>query len=68
MGYKPCEIEPDIWRRDCGEHYEHISVCVDDLLMLSKEPHAAVNALTKIIISSLRARALCPTIYDTILE
>ena len=32
MGFEQCKIEPDTWLKCCGDHYEHIAVCVDDLL------------------------------------
>ena len=38
-------MEPDTWIRDCGEHYEQIAVCVDDLLTLSKDPQNVVGTL-----------------------
>ena len=33
MVYEPCKMEPDISFRDYGEHYEHVDVYVDDLLI-----------------------------------
>ena len=46
MVYEPCKKEPETWLRDCGEHYGHITVCVDDLLIASTDPHGVVDALT----------------------
>ena len=46
MGYKPCKMEPDVWIKDCGNHYEHIAICVNDLLIASKDPHGTVDTLT----------------------
>ena len=47
MGYEPFKIEPDTWLNDCGDHHEHITVHVDDLLIASKDPQSVVDALTK---------------------
>ena len=33
--------------RDKGDHYEHIGACVDDLLVVSKDPQSIIDALTK---------------------
>lgn len=41
----PCKMEPDIWLRDCGDHYEHVAACVDDLLIVSKEPQKIIDLL-----------------------
>ena len=47
MGFEPCKMEPEIWLRPCGEdHYEHIAVCVDDLLIASKDPKGTIEVLT----------------------
>ena len=45
MGYVPCKMEPDIWLKDCGTHYEYIAVYVDDLLIASKEPQSVIDTL-----------------------
>ena len=37
----------DTWLRDFGENYECIYVCVDDLLIASKDLQGVVDALTK---------------------
>ena len=46
MGYEPFKMEPDTWLRDCGEHYDHIDVYVDDLLIASKDGQNAVDDIT----------------------
>ena len=46
MVYVPCKMEPDIWLKDCGTHYEYIAVYVDDLLIASKEPQNVIDTLT----------------------
>ena len=38
FGFKPSKAEPDIWMRDCGDHYEYIACYVDDLLIASRKP------------------------------
>ena len=47
MGYKPSKGDPDVWMRDCGDHYDYICVYVDDLLILSKKPNDVIAALRK---------------------
>ena len=39
-------MDPDIWLRDCKEHYECIAVHVDYLLIASKDPQGVVDTLT----------------------
>lgn len=46
MGFFPCLIEPDIWTRDKGDHYEHIAAHMDDLLIESKEPQSIMPTLS----------------------
>ena len=45
MGHEPCEMERDTWLNDCGEHYEHIAVHANDVLIAQKYPQGAVDAL-----------------------
>ena len=45
MGFEPCEMEPDIWLRDCIDHYERIAAHADDLLIASKDPNNIVEVL-----------------------
>ena len=45
MGFVPLKAEPDIWMRDKGDHYEHISLCMDDLLIASKMPSSVIDDL-----------------------
>ena len=47
MGFHPSLAEPDIWMRPQTDHYEYIAVCVDDLLIASKDPESIINDLTK---------------------
>lgn len=46
MGFERCKMELGTWLKDCGDHYEHISVYVDDLLIASKDPKGLVDILT----------------------
>lgn len=32
------QVDPAIWMRDCGDHYEYLCTWVDDLLFASKDP------------------------------
>jgi hypothetical protein len=45
MGFVPSKAEPDIWMRDCGDHYEYIARYVDDLAIASRDPKAITDAL-----------------------
>ena len=44
-GFTPSRAEPDIWMRDCGDHYEYIACYVDDLLIASKNPQGIIDML-----------------------
>ena len=46
-GYFQSYAEPDIWMRDMGDYYEYIAVYVDDCLIVSKDPQAVIDMLTK---------------------
>ena len=37
MGFFLCRAEPDIWMRDCGDHYEYIAVYCDDLTIRDRK-------------------------------
>ena len=47
MGFTLSKAENDLWMRDCGDHYECVAVCVDDLLIASKNPQAIIDMLEK---------------------
>ena len=47
MGFEPSKAEPHIWMRPKGDHYEYIGVYVDDLLIVSRDPQALIDALEK---------------------
>jgi hypothetical protein len=46
MGFVPCKMEPDVWMRDRGDHYEYIAVYVDDLAIASKDPQSIIDVFT----------------------
>jgi hypothetical protein len=51
MGYRPTKADPDVWLRpavkaDGFEYYEMVLCYVDDILSMSHNPHATLNALT----------------------
>ena len=33
MGFEPRKMEPEMYLKDCGDHYYHIAVHVDDLFI-----------------------------------
>jgi len=47
MGFIPSKAERDIWMRDCRDHYKYIAVCVDDLLIASKDPSSIIKTLSE---------------------
>ena len=47
MSFRPSKAEDDIWIRDKGDHYEYISVYVDDLAIASKNPKGIIEQLEK---------------------
>ena len=47
LGFFPSKAEPDIWMRNCGDHYEYLAVYVDDLLIASRNPQAIIDSLEK---------------------
>jgi hypothetical protein len=44
-GFLPCKVEPDIWMRDKGDHYEYVGVYVDDLAFAMKDPSGFAKTL-----------------------
>ena len=48
MDYKPSKADPDLWFKDCGEHYEYIAHYVDDVIFFSKDPMKVMNHLATI--------------------
>ena len=61
MGHKPYGIELDTRLRDCGEHYEHVALYVDDLLIASKDPQKIVDNLMKK--HYFKLKGMCPIAY-----
>jgi hypothetical protein len=45
MNFFPCEVDPDVWMKDCGSHCEHVCVYVDDLAVMMKDPNAFFEEL-----------------------
>jgi len=45
MGFFTSHCEKDIWIRDMGDHYEYIAVCVDDLMIMGKDPDSIIKVL-----------------------
>ena len=43
MGYGPSKGEPNLWMKDCNEHYEYIATYVDDLMIASKDPDEVIR-------------------------
>jgi len=47
MGFFVSKTEKDVWMRNKGDHYEHIAVHGEDLLIASKDPDSVVKLLTE---------------------
>ena len=47
LGFTPSKADPDIWMRDCGDHYEYIACYVDDLMIASRNLQAIIDSLEK---------------------
>ena len=45
IGFFQCRNEPDIWLRNCNDHYEYICVWVDDLAICSHNAQAIIDVL-----------------------
>ena len=45
MGFFLCKIELDIWIRESDNYNEYITICIDDLLITSKNPKGIINTL-----------------------
>jgi Reverse transcriptase (RNA-dependent DNA polymerase) len=46
MGFTPSLADADIWMREQDDHYEYITCYVDDLMIVSRDPKAIIDALT----------------------
>ena len=38
MGFRPTRVDPDLWIRKKGDHYEYLAIYVDDILAWGKKP------------------------------
>ena len=43
IAFKQCKMDPAIWLKDCEDYYEHVAICVDDLLIESKDPQTIIH-------------------------
>ena len=48
MNFFPYKIEPDIWIKDYSNHYEHVVVHIDNLLIVSKDPQIITKTLLEV--------------------
>lgn len=42
----PSKADEDIWMKDCGDHCKYIAMCVNKLLIASKNPQWMIDYLT----------------------
>ena len=47
LEWKQCQVDPAIWIKDCGTHYEYLIVWVDDILICAKDPMKTIEQLKK---------------------
>ena len=40
-----CKADYDLLMRDCTDHYEYVTVMVDDILVFSKEPESIIEPI-----------------------
>ena len=45
LEFKRCKAGNDIWMRDMGDHYEFITIFVNDLIIFSKNPGALIESI-----------------------
>ena len=48
MGFTPSKAELDIWMQHISDHYEYITIYMDDLAIALKVPKMIVNILTNV--------------------
>ena len=44
------KADPDIWMKDCGDHYSHVAVYVDDCLYAGKDGKAFFDELKSLVL------------------
>jgi len=45
LGFLPSKADPDLWIKNCGDHYEYVARYVDDVIAFSKDPMKIMKAL-----------------------
>jgi hypothetical protein len=63
-GFLPCKVEPDIWMRDKGDHYEYVGVYVDDLVFAMKDPSSFIKTLESKYFSNSKGLVSYPFTLD----
>ena len=48
LGFKPYKADPCVWLREMKNKHEHITIYVDDLLIVSDEPQQIIQDLKEI--------------------
>jgi len=48
LRFHPTLADSDLWFKDCGEHYEYVTVYVEDLIIASKNPMQIIEELKKV--------------------
>jgi hypothetical protein len=47
MGYFPSKADPDLWMKDCNDHWEYVCVYINELACVSRNPKAFFDSLTQ---------------------
>ena len=45
LGWTQSRVDPNLWYRDTGDHYELMGVWMDNLLIASRNPKAIIKEL-----------------------
>ena len=43
LNFRPCKADPCVWLREMMKKYEYIAIYVDNLLIVSEEPHKIIQ-------------------------
>jgi len=48
LGEFPSKANPDVWMKDCDDHWEYLATWVDDLLYIGMDPEALYKQLREL--------------------
>jgi hypothetical protein len=47
IGYKPSHADGDLYMKDCGDHYEYLTIYVNNILSFSRDLMKVIDELKK---------------------